>query len=239
MKRQDLFSMGGGFPNIGPLLADMMLESMYRGARDMQKQVEELQSVKPRRFSEWHDWKDVIPEDALEWIDTYTPELVRVLETSLLEKCRNDISKGMREGMTQHEIRRELAKTFNDFSRFRLETIVRTESLRAYNLGGLAALQKARGAAGVEFFALMDERTTPQCESRNGMRLRLDDPHIINNTPPLHPRCRSVLIPLLDDEVEPDWKGDSDLAARLEIDEPGIQRPSDIEAVRKVWKSKV
>ena len=233
MRRQTLFSTGGDFPKIAPLLAELMTSSMYHGVQDMERQVEELRGGKTRRFG---DWTDVLPEEALAWIGTYTPTLVRVLEESLLEKCREEISNGMRRGLTNEEVMRELGRTFDRFSQFRLETIVRTESMRAYNLGSIIGMKNARGVAGVEFLAILDERVTPQCEARNGMRLRLDDPHIINNTPPLHPRCRSVLIPLLDDEVDEGWKGDSDLAARLEIDEPGIQRDVDIEAVRKVWQ---
>lgn len=232
MKKQTVFSTGGDFPRIAPLLAELMKNTMYYGAQNMERQIEELRGVKVRRFG---DWTDVLPENALDWIGTYTPQLARVLEESLLEKCRDEISNGLRQGLTNEEVMRELSKTFDRFSQFRLETIARTESMRAYNLGSIIGMKRARGVAGVEFLAIMDERVTPQCEARNGMRLRLDDPHIINNTPPLHPRCRSVLIPLLDDEVEDGWKGDSDLAARLEIDEPGIQRDVDIEAVRKVW----
>ena len=232
MRRQTLFSTGGGFPKIAPLLAELMTSSMSHGVQEMERQVEELRGGGTRKFG---DWTDVLPEEALAWIGTYTPTLVRVLEESLLEKCREEISNGMRRGLTNEEVMRELSRTFDRFSQFRLETIVRTESMRAYNLGSIIGMKNARGVAGVEFLAILDERVTPQCEARNGMRLRLDDPHIINNTPPLHPRCRSVLIPILDDEVDEGWKGDSDLAARLEIDEPGIQRDVDIEAVRKVW----
>jgi hypothetical protein len=47
-----------------------------------------------------------------------------------------------------------------------------------------------------------------------------------------------VLIPLLDDEVDEGWTGDSELAAELEVDVPTIQRKSDIEAVRKVWSTR-
>ncbi len=232
MKKQDRFSIGGDFPNIAPLIAELMKSSMHYGAQDMERQVEELRGVRVRRFA---DWTAVLPEEALSWIDAYMPQLVGVLEDALLEKYRSLIADGMRRGLTNREAVKELGKTFDRFSQFRLETIVRTESMRAYNLGSLIGMKRARGVAGVEFLAIMDERVTPQCEARNGMRLRLDDPHIVNNTPPLHPRCRSMLIPILDDEVEEGWRGDGELAARLEIDEPGIQRPVDIEAVRKVW----
>lgn len=238
MKKQGVFSTGGNFPNIAPLLAGMMKEAMYHGIMDMRKQIEELQNVRTRKLGEGvtgRAWLSVIPEDALNWIDTYTPELVRVLEQSLLDKCRDSIAKGMRDGSTNEGVMKELSKTFDDFSRHRLEAIARTESMRGYNLGGLVGLKTTRGAVGVEFLAIMDERVTPECEARNGMRLRIDDPHLINNTPPLHPQCRSVLIPLLDDEVDERWTGDSELAAELEVDVPTTQRKSDIEAVRKVW----
>lgn len=245
LKRQDVFSTGGDFPDIEPELRELLGSMMQAGATDMIGQVAELQATVPRprsrsrtsKVRQFGDWVNVLPDDALQWLDAYTPRLVGVLETALLEKCRDGIAEGLRKGLTHDEVMSLLQPSFETFSKARLETIARTESMRAYNLGTLMGLKKSHGVAGVEFFAVMDERVTPQCESRHGMQLRLDDPHIINNTPPLHPRCRSILIPILYDEVSKDWEGESGRAARLELEHPGIQRPIDIAAVRKIWNA--
>lgn len=48
----------------------------------------------------------------------------------------------------------------------------------------------------VRFTAIMDARTSPQCKSRHGLVMAMDDPALAANTPPLHGKCRSLLTPI-------------------------------------------
>lgn len=77
----------------------------------------------------------------------------------------------------------------------RASLITTTESTYAYNRGRLVSF-KENDVDYVRFSAIRDGRTSEQCNSRHGLIMRLDDPRLADNTPPLHGRCRSVLDPL-------------------------------------------
>lgn len=74
--------------------------------------------------------------------------------------------------------------------------VSRMESVTACNQQRLEAFNKSSIVKGVQFMAIIDDSTTPICRPRNGMVLRLDDPLLLNFTPPLHWGCRSVLSPV-------------------------------------------
>ena len=112
----------------------------------------------------------------------------------------------------------------------RIESIARTEITRADTLGRLTSMKANDDVIGVEFSAIMDDRTTEICSSRHGLVMRLDDPRLPENTPPLHVNCRSLLISLTVYDY-PDG-----LLTSHEFDEvgAGTQRPEDIDEVAKI-----
>ena len=68
------------------------------------------------------------------------------------------------------------------------------------------------------------------CIERNGLIMRIDDPRIPENTPPLHPCCRSLLLSLTVYDF-PDG-----ILTSHEFDEvpAGIQRPEDINEIAEL-----
>lgn len=94
----------------------------------------------------------------------------------------------------------------------RARLITTTETTYAYNRGRLSSFY-ADGVDYVQFSAVLDRRTSPQCRSREGKVMRIDNPELPANTPPLHGRCRSILSPVYS-EYQPnlitsesmDWK---------------------------------
>lgn len=112
----------------------------------------------------------------------------------------------------------------------RIETIARTEITRADSMGRLIEMKGNDDVIGVEFSAIMDDRTTEMCTERHGLVMRLDDPRLPENTPPLHFQCRSLLLSLTVYDY-PDG-----LLTSREFDEvpSGIQRETDIEEFRKI-----
>lgn len=186
------------------------------------------------------EWRDVIPEEALNFLKGYAPELARVLERDLLERVSDAISKAMEEGLSIPERMMRISGVIDDLEQFpahRLAAIARTESLRAYNLGSLSSMarlhSRGRFVEGVEFSAILDGRTTDVCRKRHGLRMRLDDPKLPDNTPPLHPNCRSVLVPIVWGEVEDGWSSDEGWKET----EPGMMRDSDRKAVSDVLRA--
>lgn len=77
-----------------------------------------------------------------------------------------------------------------------LWAVVTAESTRAYNIGVVATAQRSKAIAGFIFNAVLDERTSRFCRPRAGMFIPIHDVEkLIRNSPPLHPHCRSTLVP--------------------------------------------
>lgn len=183
---------------------------------------------------EWEvsdEWNEVIPESAVNWLKDYVPKLAGVLSTDVLEKTREVIRSSMMTGSTLQERMKALRESSDVLQRMtdaRIETIARTEITRADSMGRLIEMKGNDDVIGVEFSAIMDDRTTEMCAERHGLVMRLDDPRLPENTPPLHFRCRSLLLSLTVYDY-PDG-----LLTSHEFDEvhSGIQRETDIEEVR-------
>lgn len=178
-------------------------------------------------------WHAVIPTDAVKWIEGYTPKLAGVLEKDILEKVRGVVRESMFTGSTlkqRMEALREADPKIRAMGKHRVEAIARTEVTRADSMGRLIDMKSNPDVLGVEFSAILDDRTTDMCQARHGLVMRMDDPRLLYNTPPIHVRCRSLLLAATVYE-HPDG-----LLTSHEFDEiePGTQRPEDIEAVREV-----
>ncbi len=181
-------------------------------------------------------WHAVIPTDAVKWIEGYTPKLAGVLEKDILEKVRGVVRESMFTGSTlkqRMEALREADPKIRAMGKHRVEAIARTEVTRADSMGRLIDMKSNPDVLGVEFSAVLDDRTTDMCQARHGLVMRMDDPRLPYNTPPIHVACRSILLSATIYE-HPDG-----LLTSHEFDdiEPGIQRPEDIEAVREVLGS--
>ncbi len=81
-------------------------------------------------------------------------------------------------------------------------------SVKALNEGRFNAFSEAKSQIqGFQFSAIL-ETACPLCEELDGTTFKIDDPDSMEYTPPLHPNCNCILIPILTDEEEPDeWDG--------------------------------
>ena len=188
------------------------------------------------RFEVSEEWHAVIPQDSIEWLESYTPKLAGGLSDSVLSGVNEVIRSSMQEGTTLKERMKALRESSSELSRMsdaRIETIARTEITRADTMGRLVSMKGNPDVIGVEFSAVMDDRTTEICSERHGLVMTLDDPRLPENTPPLHPRCRSLLLSCTIYDY-PDG-----LQTSHEFNEvhAGTQRPEDTEEVRKILRS--
>ena len=139
-----------------------------------------------------NEWYEIIPIEAVNWLNEYVPKLAGALSTDVLEKTRDVIRNSMLEGSTLQERMKALRESSEEISRMadqRIEAIARTEITRADSMGRLISMKSNDDVIGVEFSAVMDDRTTEMCIERNGLMMRLDDPRLPENTPPLHVNC--------------------------------------------------
>lgn len=74
--------------------------------------------------------------------------------------------------------------------------LVRTETNYVMNQGHLNGYKDA-GIKEYKFLAFIDHRTSPQCKGLDGQVIDANDATVGTNLPPLHPNCRSTIIPIV------------------------------------------
>ena len=79
--------------------------------------------------------------------------------------------------------------------------LIVTESARMDNQA-LLDQYKAMGVEKFEFLATLDNRTSEICRSMDGLVFNIEDAQIGLNVPPLHPYCRSRIVPVMEEGDE-------------------------------------
>ncbi len=182
--------------------------------------------------------KDVfslIDTKALDFLVNYELQLLGNVTRELAEGIKNHITVGLIQGESIAKISRNIGWIITDPDEFRragktvfktaqhrTETIVRTETLRAYNQGRNKFYQQV-GVVYVMWLAVGDKRTCPECRELDGKRFKLDKAPPI----PLHPACRCALI------ADPDnlgLEGESSSQASADNEtQPSVLTPEEID----------
>lgn len=111
-------------------------------------------------------------------------------------------------------VRGTRAENFKDgimaVSRRNAESLVRTSVNSVANAAHMEVYkQNADVVEGVQHYSILDSRTTLICSGRHGLRWKLGEGYepVGHNqtfhTPPLHWRCRSIIVSVLNMEIEP------------------------------------
>jgi SPP1 gp7 family putative phage head morphogenesis protein len=82
------------------------------------------------------------------------------------------------------------------------ERIVRTESSFVTHQATWEGYKASGVVEQYEFLATLDTRTSEICRSMDGRVFRLSEKEVGVNYPPLHPYCRSTVVPYFDDEMD-------------------------------------
>lgn len=72
---------------------------------------------------------------------------------------------------------------------------IMTTELNAFINEALVDIYIRLGIKNVEFSAVQDDRTSMQCHENDGKVFAITELHTSVNKPPLHPNCRSILLP--------------------------------------------
>lgn len=199
---------------------------------------DELRNILSSALGGSDDWHRVIPEDAVNWLKGYTPKLAGVLEKDVLEKVRDVVQQSMYDGSTLKDRVKALyesSDTIKGMAERRVAMIARTEVTRASTMGNLIQMKQNPDVLGVEFCAILDPRVTDICEHRDGLIMRIDDPRLPYNTPPLHVGCRSLLTACTT------WDYPDGMETSPDFDnpalDPSLQRPEDVQVVRELLQA--
>lgn len=117
-------------------------------------------------------------------------------QTQLSNVLQEELTKGFINGSNPNVVARNLRKKI-DTTKFNSERIVRTESTFVANRSILQRYRDA-GITRYEFVAHIDSRTSEICNDFNGKTYDIEDYQEGVNAPPMHPYCRSRVVPAED-----------------------------------------
>lgn len=117
---------------------------------------------------------------------------------ALVKHIKQNLTAGIIRGDSIQKMSRQLKKDLNVLY-YQAERLVRTETNYAMNQGHLKGYADSGVVEKYEFLAAIDSRTSKLCKNQNGKVYKLSDATVGVNYPPLHPHCRSTVIPILED----------------------------------------
>ena len=117
---------------------------------------------------------------------------------ALVKHIKQNLTAGIIRGDSIQKMSRQMKKDLNVLY-YQAERLVRTETNYAMNQGHLKGYADSGVVEKYEFLAAIDSRTSKLCKNQNGKVYKLSDAVVGVNFPPLHPHCRSTVIPILED----------------------------------------
>lgn len=113
----------------------------------------------------------------------------------LLNYINDDLVKGIIKGSSIQNMSKDLMNRCNTLY-YQAERLVRTETNYAMTQGHLNGYKDA-GIEQYQFFAFIDNRTSRQCKTLDNMVYNIREAQAGTNLPPMHPNCRSTIIPIV------------------------------------------
>lgn len=111
----------------------------------------------------------------------------------LATKLKNTLAVAIANGQSVYKTASEVRNDFG-VGQYYAERLIRTESNHFHNEGELEAY-KAMGFEYFQFLATLDNRTSEICAEMDGKKFKVSEGIPGDNVPPLHPNCRSTIVP--------------------------------------------
>ena len=169
-----------------------------------------LRSELPRRFAA--SGPSFVPTDALRYLNEKAVQISGAMKDRLLAEAKVILMNAIKIGEPQAQTIAKLKAIFDPYlgdptvlkdgeplTSWALATVVRTNTTDAFNQGRLVMARDpaiAKYMRGMEFSAVMDDRTTQVCASLDGKIIEMGEPDLSRLAPPLHFNCRSILVPV-------------------------------------------
>lgn len=121
-------------------------------------------------------------------------------KNQLINYINDDLTRGLIKGSSIKNMSKDLMNRCNTLY-YQAERLVRTETNYAMTQGHKNGYKDA-GLIEFEFSAHIDGRTSPQCRAMDGQVFLIDESVVGTNTPPMHPNCRSTILPVIPDTFD-------------------------------------
>ncbi|WP_261788521.1 minor capsid protein [Fusobacterium polymorphum] len=117
----------------------------------------------------------------------------------LAQTVKQEIVNGMIQGINLQTVTKRVSERFETAKKNDVERLLRTEVNYTLNQATLDGYKEA-GIEKYEFNATLDSRTSQICSELHGEVFEIKKIAVGLNYPPMHPRCRSTTIPIIDYE---------------------------------------
>lgn len=117
----------------------------------------------------------------------------------LAQTVKQEIVNGMIQGINLKTMTKRVSERFETAKKNDVERLLRTEVNYVLNQATLDGYKEAR-IEKYEFSATLDSRTSQICSELHGEVFSIKSVAVGLNYPPMHPRCRSTTIPIIDYE---------------------------------------
>ena len=117
----------------------------------------------------------------------------------LAQTVKQEIVNGMIQGINLQTMTKRVSERFETAKKNDVERLLRTEVNYTLNQATLDGYKEA-GIEKYEFSATLDSRTSQICSELHGEEFEIKKIAVGLNYPPMHPRCRSTTIPIIDYE---------------------------------------
>ena len=118
----------------------------------------------------------------------------------LAQTVKQEIVNGMIQGINLKTMSKRVFERFETAKKNDVERLLRTEVNYTLNQATLDGYKEA-GIEKYEFSATLDSRTSQVCSELHGEVFEIKKIAVGLNYPPMHPRCRSTTIPIVDYEA--------------------------------------
>jgi SPP1 gp7 family putative phage head morphogenesis protein len=133
----------------------------------------------------------LVSEEALKWLKTRMGWAAAEIGDTLERDLEAELETGFKNGESITQVAARIDEFFAD--PVRANRIARTEIISASNFGAVEGYKEV-GVEKVEFYTAMDERTCELCDTYHEQIFGIGE----GMTPPLHPNCRCVLLPVVE-----------------------------------------
>lgn len=128
------------------------------------------------------------------WSGLTFSERIWESKRKLISTIKEELTKGLIRGDSIYDMSRVISDKLN-VTLSDAERLVRTETCWIQIKATIDAYTEY-GLEEYEYCAFMDEKTSSICQKLNGQIFKLKDMSIGVNAPPMHPRCRSCILPI-------------------------------------------
>lgn len=139
-----------------------------------------------------------LPDELSEWAAEHMAQVWRKHSETVVKRIVQLVAEKLQQGATYEEIKDALTQELGNLPDYALERVIRTETTRLYNYALLYETAELDTVAGYRYEVVVDPRTSEICRPLAGKVVRKDQVRFV---PPLHPNCRTVLVPLFEHQL--------------------------------------